>query len=257
MSNNNEVLELLSRSNGLTFLAAAEDDSLKQITLQVRPLRGTMQNVIERLSATQSVMLPACGSSPLATHPIWARKQGNSTVAWGLVREIPILTGWRILAGGRMSPDFHRNEGAVMVKTWKPPQGIHVLVVSTFLWDAAAKEYWFGDGGKTSYLVLVAPGISAGFHRPPLANLYDDGRICMDPPRNRFPTIADAWSGAVNVIGATRFSADLSNRFPIEASDAAFSYNADGTQVPIDAKGLLRLCVKCNTTVYDGIQLPV
>ena len=138
--------------------------------------------------------------------------KGNSLY---LATELPYLTfntwykaGSPIINGENVPnlvPVWTEREGAIkMSLDWYPPKYMSLIFISAFRpAQANAWEY---------YDTLLVAKIGDQIHRPPIPNIYSDGRICMgnhfERPTQETP-IFEAFEYAVNDFTESEYNSDL------------------------------------------------
>ena len=146
---------------------------------------------------------------------------------WVVTRDTPpiLLPSWSSQNGSHQ-----------ITHHWAPPPEVRLYFTAGLI---LIDGYWAWEADH-AYLLARVQGRTGAF-KPPLPNIFDDGRICMGrdvpvPERNSstrpvFALVEDL----LNHFYASTWNADLLNTIPERevVSRALFGYNLDNKQLPI------------------------
>lgn len=181
-----------------------------------------------------------------------ASSKGGITTAWAKIPGIKISGGFKVVNDGKViTPDFWSRRTAIQLSL---PWTAHDAM---FLFFVVTMDRPNGNFRMNSAYICGQDvnGNVKGWLKPPLANLYDDGRVCMGhEPVKCCPTIADQWAAALAHFGAAQFNTDLSSSLSQAVVAAQISFDATtNKQLPIPADWW-KHWGRINSTVFSVIS---
>lgn len=212
---------------------------------------GRSEAVLNRLANENQMVMRSIATVDGCVISV-AQKAGSYTV-WARVPGIKITGNFKVIGEGKIiTPDFwgSRNGGGMQLSLpWvcHPTMALYFVVLMDKPNANFRTNHAYITGADTS-------GNVKGWLLPPLANLYEDGRICMGrEPIKCFPTIGDQWLGSLQHFNSAQFNADLSSRLNQATVAAQLSWNAaDNKQIPIP-DAWYKNWTKVNSTIYTNI----
>ncbi len=235
--------------NGATELIVDADHGF--IRRQVYEVAvGRSEELLVRLAATSALVMR--NIADVGGCIVSASMASGIITAWARVPGIKITGKFKVVEGGKvLTPDFWtRDPGLDLSLPWAshPGMAIYFVVVMDRPNALFRLNNAYIVGSDTTSTVK-------GWLLPPIANLYDDGRICMgNEPVKCCPTIADQWIAALAHFNAARFNPDLSSRL---------STTVVGSQIRFDAANNKQLPIpdswhqswgRVNSTIYANIS---
>lgn len=235
--------------NGATEIVVDQDHGFVRRQIYETAL-GRSEDMLARMAASSAVVMRAiaCVSDCIVS----ASMQAGIITAWAKVPGVKITGRFKVVEGGKvLTPDFWSREGGIeMSLPWAGHPAMNLYFVVTM--DRPNSLFRMNN----SYIIgSDSTNTVKGWLKPPLANLYGDGRICMGhEPVKCCPTISDQWLAALNHFNAARFNTDLS---------AGISQSTVGAQIKFDASNNKQLPVpdnwhqtwaRTNSTIYANLQ---
>lgn len=215
-------------------------------------LRGPADTILERMASETAISLKAIAN--IGGVILNASSKGGAYSVWGAIPSIWINGKFRTIADGKaLSPDFWtpQNSRIALKLEWQAPETMKLWWLSMF--DRPNGNYRHTN----SYMVASSTAEGRkGWFLPPIANIFDDGRLCMgDAPVEGDATLAGAWSKATARFFNAQFNAHLSDRIAKEHVEKIISFDASSNkQLPV-AKNWEEMCRRANSTIYNCITV--
>ena len=220
---------------------------------------GRMEDTLRSAITAPSAIHPSV--AVLYTQPVGVAltpattRSAAITRCWVRIPQLMLDTYWAVnTETNQWYPVFKPDPGTVaQVLPWVPPSGTNLYLVSA--WPEPTRH---------TYLVATRD-VAPGFFRPPLPNIFEDGRVCMgnhevDPPE-RTPLL-DQFKTMVDTFHRNPWNTDLVTRTPNNerVARALFAYTLTDTPEQVRATYDVDTqhagaWVKINNAYVEGLPL--
>jgi len=231
------------RPDGEAVLAVIGPDG-KVYSLSMKATdRGSIDSILSEAVKEQPYTIRNAGKT--RGLPYGASFDASGAVLTVMLKSLTIATTYAN-EGGVMVPVFG-SSGAAASKVWEAPHGVTLAMLCGVSPTPDGK--WILDKER----VYLCRTMERGFSRPPLPNLYGDGRICTGANRATAGTLSDAANQAMGMLMDAQYNTDLSGSDSIAACKAAFRWdNETGNQLdPLD--GAINSWAPINTSIFNRI----
>ena len=185
-----------------------------------------------------------CGDSSLTVS-----KRGDLVCVFGNVEELTINARWSTIEGDIKIPVSIGGSYEETIRRWKSPENMH-LVLAVFM------RYNRGAPPQFESCALIARcAEEAGWFRPPISNIYEDGRVCLGdsniPRVTRVDTVQTVWSKTLQVLNDAPYGSDMAGAQTPEQIAAIFGFKNEQQNT---VEKWWTECQKVNNEYYDLIK---
>lgn len=228
------------------------DGSASAVTISVAP-KGSLNDLMAEFAAQSSITILNAGYTGQRTPASVVRHGADRYTVFAPVLGLRLDTRFKS-ERGVLIPVFRDASGSTQaVGHWSPPSTMKLWLIVTATFGSANRVFT----GGYAYLIAVRPG-STGTYRLPLANVYNDGRLCLG--RDNLPpvdTLVGAWDTANQALQNAPWNGDLADLAEPEHVGKLFQFDSSTMKnKPVsDRLQWENHCSRVANTVYDTLPL--
>lgn len=220
------------------------------------------RTINEELLDVQDSLLDAIGGSvsrvayhvfPLPELGMVNMRINEGSVCYYTVRlkSIPMKSPFRLVENV-LVPNFSSNVDPVLPLIWTPPEGMGLamlIIIQSAKVDVNKYE------SSTEFQYLVAFDAKTALYRMPLANVYDDGRLCL----GRFDAVANSHVEVIDKVlaqfKASQWNSDLWRKPELSQKMFRFKPSNENFEVLPPLEPWQKLCEKISTGILNNLVL--
>lgn len=233
-----------------------DDGSFKRIDWSMADL-GPQDALLKELSGSVPTTIPSAFT--IGGNVCGIQMKGASIVVWTELDKVavdtvyvPVVSTGEFYACFKGAPDkdsLHQNR----CEAWLPNQfKLRVFFVTAF---TKAGEN-FQASKESCYLVAKKEGSNQTI-RPPLPNIYTDGRLCMGDFGAKEKILEVAFAKSLTHLHSSRWNTDLLDGMSLEDMAKIFTFK-DGVNKPPPARfdvSKVAHCIAINNQIYSDLPL--
>lgn len=233
-----------------------EDGEFKRIDFQIMNL-GPQDAMLKELSGSMPTTVPSAFT--IGENVCGIQVKGASIVVWAELAKLTIDTVYAPVAStGEFYPMFRSapNKGTLeqnRQEAWLPNQfKLRLFFIVGFTKSGDS----FVASKESCFLVAKKEGQNQTM-RPPLPNIYTDGRLCMGDFGVKEKILEVAFAKALTHLHNSRWNSDLLDDMSLEDIAKIFTFK-DGVNKPPPARfdvSKVPQCINVNNQIYSDLPL--